>query len=168
MSLADEEIPPGGDVVSGDKVGGDKVGGDEAGRDVIHGATIREISESQVSLTGDAIGKQEIHYHYASVAPTAPAIDPAEAEARLAELPEDEIPEPASLPPGSRILLAANPNFVGRREALQELARLLKGGRTAAIGQVATVSGLGGVGKTQLAAEFVHRYGRYFAGGCSG
>jgi len=33
------------------------------------------------------------------------------------------------------------------------------------VGQIAAATGLGGIGKTQLASEFVHRYGRYFSGG---
>jgi hypothetical protein len=48
---------------------------------------------------------------------------------------------------------------------LRTLATALKGGETMAIGQTAAASGLGGIGKTQLASEFVHRYGQYFAGG---
>src|SRR5260370_1127614 len=32
---------------------------------------------------------------------------------------------------------------------------------------VAAATGLGGIGKTQLACEFVYRYGRFFAGGVS-
>ena len=61
--------------------------------------------------------------------------------------------------------LARNALFVGREEDLKALARALKAGETAAVGQLATVTGLGGIGKTQLASEFVHRYGQYFAGG---
>lgn len=61
--------------------------------------------------------------------------------------------------------LSHNPLFVGRDDELQELAGILKAGKTAAIGQIAAATGLGGIGKTQLAAEFVHRYGQYFAGG---
>ncbi len=33
------------------------------------------------------------------------------------------------------------------------------------IGQAASVDGMGGVGKTQLASEFAWRYGQYFSGG---
>jgi tetratricopeptide (TPR) repeat protein len=61
--------------------------------------------------------------------------------------------------------LRRNPLFVGREADLRALATALKGGETAAIGQTAAVSGLGGIGKTQLASEFVHRYGQFFVGG---
>ncbi len=92
---------------------------------------------------------------------------PEEADERLAALPLDDIPPPGPLPPGSRMSLGANPLFVGREDDLRRLARLLKAGDDGAIGQVETAAttGLGGIGKTQLACEFVHRYGRFFAGG---
>lgn len=79
---------------------------------------------------------------------------------RLAEMPEHDIPEPGPVPPGSRITLSPNPYFTGRQAALRRLARSLK-----APGGAIVVSGLGGVGKTQLAVEFALRYGWYFAGG---
>ncbi len=71
------------------------------------------------------------------------------------------------MPTGSRLPLTPNPLFVGRQVALQTLARTLKGGDTVAIGPltVAAATGGGGYGKTQLAVEFAHRYGPYFAGG---
>ena len=91
----------------------------------------------------------------------------AAAHARLAALPLDTIPPVATLPAGSRLPLTPNPLFVGRQAALQTLARTLKGGETVAIGPltVAAATGGGGYGKTQLAVEFAHRYGQYFAGG---
>ena len=84
---------------------------------------------------------------------------------QLAALPEDRVPEVSPLPAGSRMPLSHNPLFTGRQNDLQTLARLLRAGETAAIGPIAAATGLGGIGKTQLASEFVHRYGRHFAGG---
>jgi tetratricopeptide (TPR) repeat protein len=83
----------------------------------------------------------------------------------LNALPLDSIPDPAALPPGSRMPFSRNPLFVGRADDLRWLAATLKGGATAAIGQVAATTGLGGIGKTNLATEWVHRYGQFFAGG---
>jgi tetratricopeptide (TPR) repeat protein len=85
----------------------------------------------------------------------------------LAAFPAGEIPARGPLPAGSRMPFAANPLFVGREEDLRTLARRLRAGDTSAVGEVeiAAASGLGGIGKTQLASEFVHRYGRYFEGG---
>ena len=98
-------------------------------------------------------------------APSPP--DPVKAKATLEALPLDEVSQPGLLPVGSRMPLAHNPLFVGREESLKTLARQLKAGETSAVGQVeiAAATGLGGMGKTQLASEFVHRYGRFFAGG---
>ena len=89
----------------------------------------------------------------------------AKAQALLEQLPLDEIPPIAALPQGSRPVYSPNPLFVGRQEDLRNLAKALKAGGAAAIGQTAATAGLGGVGKTQLAVEFAQRYGRYFAGG---
>ncbi len=89
------------------------------------------------------------------------------AEERLDQLPLDRLPAPAPFPVGSRMPLRRNPLFVGREAELLALARILKGGGTVAIAQTeaAAVTGLGGIGKTHLALEFVHRYGQYFTGG---
>ncbi|MEA2558582.1 MAG: hypothetical protein QOH06_86 [Acidobacteriota bacterium] len=93
--------------------------------------------------------------------------DPETARSVLGALPLEEVPKPGPLPVGSRMPLAPNPLFVGREEDLKALARQLKAGETSAVGQVeiAAATGLGGIGKTQLASEFAHRYGRFFAGG---
>ena len=87
------------------------------------------------------------------------------AESKFAELPLKAIPDVAILPLGSRMPYARNPLFVGRQAELMQLAQAVKGGETIAVGQIAAATGLGGIGKTQLAVEFVHRYGQYFAGG---
>jgi tetratricopeptide (TPR) repeat protein len=103
-------------------------------------------------------------YAQATPRPVEPEILAA-AERQLAALPLDMIPAPAPLPAGSRMPLRQNPLFVGRQVDLRALAFALKGGEITAIGQTAAATGLGGIGKTQLAGEFVHRYGQFFAGG---
>jgi hypothetical protein len=86
--------------------------------------------------------------------------------ALLATLPDDVLPPRAPLPAGSRMPLASNPLFVGRgHELLQVATALMEGDATVALGQVVASTGLGGLGKTQLAVELVHRRGRYFAVG---
>jgi tetratricopeptide (TPR) repeat protein len=49
-----------------------------------------------------------------------------------------------------------NRNFTGREEMLSELRKALDSGQTAALTQA--ISGLGGVGKTQLATEYAYRH----------
>jgi tetratricopeptide (TPR) repeat protein len=119
----------------------------------------QQIVDKQVNVAGNL-------YIYAQATPR--PVDPetlAAAERQLAALPLDIIPDPAPLPSGSRMPLRRNPLFVGREADLRALAMALKGGETAAICQTAAASGLGGMGKTQLASEFVYRYGRFFVGG---
>ncbi|HEX8682703.1 MAG TPA: tetratricopeptide repeat protein [Ardenticatenaceae bacterium] len=74
-------------------------------------------------------------------------------------LPVDRVPDYAALPAGSRMVLRRNKLFTGREEDLWRVAEALETEETAAI------TGIGGLGKTQLAAEFVHRYGQFFEGG---
>jgi tetratricopeptide (TPR) repeat protein len=90
------------------------------------------------------------------------------AQRKLEAMPLDHIPLPAPLPPGSRMPFSPNPLFTGREAELQTLARYLSPiGMTeeAAEMPVVAITGLGGVGKTQMAIEFVHRYGQHFIGG---
>jgi len=77
----------------------------------------------------------------------------------------DGIPHLRPLPPTSLMPLRPNPQFVGREDELRELERHLRAGSTTAIGQVAAATGLGGIGKTQLAVEYAHRYGPRYWGG---
>lgn len=78
-----------------------------------------------------------------------------------------DLPAPVALPPGSRMPFARNPFFVGRTDDLQALAAALAVPGVTAISEhgAAAVIGMGGVGKSQLAVEFVHRYGARFLGG---
>jgi hypothetical protein len=54
-----------------------------------------------------------------------------------------------------------NPHFTGREEELQCLRQALKSGKPMALTQA--IQGLGGVGKTQLAAEYAHRHRNDYA-----
>lgn len=87
-----------------------------------------------------------------------------DASAPEAQLDLEVIPELANyLPPGSCMDQAHNARFTGRVTALRKLARhLLDPSRPTAI---ANISGIPGVGKTELAVEFALRYGPRFAGG---
>jgi len=77
----------------------------------------------------------------------------------------DGIPPVRPLPPKSLMPLRPNPHFVGREDELRQLETHLRAGSTTAIGQVAAATGLGGIGKTQLAVEYAHRYGPRYWGG---
>src|SRR5215471_2481484 len=76
-----------------------------------------------------------------------------------------KIPPVGPLPKGSRMPHAPSSLFVGREEELRELAQSLTPGAGTMVGVHAAVTGLGGVGKTQLAIEYAHRYGRRYPGG---
>ncbi|MCA9986408.1 MAG: tetratricopeptide repeat protein [Anaerolineales bacterium] len=82
-------------------------------------------------------------------------------------LPQYRVPAPAPLPAGSIMPFHRNPHFVGRHDNLLALAEALNYGFATTISQIETAAatGLGGIGKTQLAVEFVHRYGQFFQGG---
>ncbi|WP_414945339.1 FxSxx-COOH system tetratricopeptide repeat protein [Amycolatopsis sp. cmx-11-32] len=49
-----------------------------------------------------------------------------------------------------------NPNFTGRDELLEQLTRRLSSGTTAVL--PSALHGLGGIGKTQMAAEYIYRH----------
>ncbi len=88
------------------------------------------------------------------------AVDPPLSDIFPIQLPTERVPDVAPLPPGSRMPLGSNPLFTGRDNDLLQLAQALAVQRTSVV-----AAGIGGVGKTSLAAEFAHRYGQYFAGG---
>src|SRR5260370_1634495 len=51
-----------------------------------------------------------------------------------------------------------NPFFTGREEILAHLHSVLTDNQTAALTQAQAISGLGGIGKTQIAVEYAYRY----------
>jgi tetratricopeptide (TPR) repeat protein len=117
---------------------------------------LRDIINSTVAIGAGATARTEHHHHYAPPTP----IDLAAAQAQLDALPFDVVPPVTTLPSGSRMPLRRNFLFVGRENDLRRLAQTLKGGQAAAV-----TTGIGGIGKTQLASEFAHCYGHHFVGG---
>jgi tetratricopeptide (TPR) repeat protein len=110
---------------------------------------------------GDIINGSKTVYNINT--PPPPEIDPVKATELFQRLPTDHVPDYAPLPSGSRMDLDKNSQFfVGRQNELIQLAKNFQSSRSTVV--VAT-TGMGGIGKTQLASEFVHRYGCYFAGG---
>jgi tetratricopeptide (TPR) repeat protein len=72
------------------------------------------------------------------------------------------IPEPqrfpGALPPIWNIPFPRNPYFTGRENILKNLYDAFRTGKTAATAQPQAISGLGGIGKTQIAIEYAYRY----------
>ncbi|PYV45420.1 MAG: hypothetical protein DMG06_02435 [Acidobacteria bacterium] len=60
---------------------------------------------------------------------------------------------------------ALGDGFVGRVEALWEVHHKLNQGKTTIVQGVGVVTGMGGLGKSQLATDYVHRFGRTYGGG---
>jgi NB-ARC domain-containing protein len=73
------------------------------------------------------------------------------------------LPRPPTLltPPPQQLWMIPfprNPYFVGQEDLLSQLHRHLTRGTPTAVTQVQAISGLGGIGKTQLAIEYAYRY----------
>ena len=86
-----------------------------------------------------------------------PTTEPAFPPGRAVAAAKPEPPFPGALP-AIWNLTHRNPNFTGRVAQLEALRAHLTGGSTAAVTQAASISGLGGIGKSQLAIEYAYRY----------
>jgi tetratricopeptide (TPR) repeat protein len=64
----------------------------------------------------------------------------------------------AALPAIWNIPYPRNPYFLGRDDDLAQLRSHLQAGQATALSQPQAISGLGGIGKTQLALEYAYRY----------
>jgi tetratricopeptide (TPR) repeat protein len=87
------------------------------------------------------------------------------AQTRFEQLPKQKVPKLASVAPISRRpQLVPNPLFVGRSKELKQIAAWI-GQKNPLATPVCVLSGMGGLGKSQLALEVMYRYGPYFSGG---
>ena len=77
----------------------------------------------------------------------------------------DSLPQPRALPSSTNVPFRRNNDFVGRSEALLTVARHFFSKESVIPPPVAVVTGMKGLGKTQLAVEFAFRYASYFPGG---
>jgi hypothetical protein len=77
--------------------------------------------------------------------------------------PPNDLPAAGDLPTGSRLPYIRNAIFTGRRKELLALARHLLYAPPGSPRQV-VITGMGGIGKSELAVEFCYRYGRFISG----
>ena len=124
-----------------------------------------------LDFTNAPIGTEEFEFHYHQLVHNLDNSRPYEGDfeqfkkRKAVQIDPNTIPPVRPLPPGSRMLQAPNPLFVGRENELRDLNRMLTPGSGALVGVHAAVIGMGGVGKTQLAVEYAHRYGHLYQGG---
>ena len=75
---------------------------------------------------------------------------------------EARTPSEDTNPPVSSLIWSVpyrrNPFFTGRKEILAHLYTVLRSSKTVALTQPQAISGLGGIGKTQIAIEYAYRY----------
>jgi tetratricopeptide (TPR) repeat protein len=86
---------------------------------------------------------------------TSPPVSPPYPGNPAAATPADEGPRPPGSSPAAWNLARRNPAFTGRDGMLNRLHDTLRGGHRVA---VQALHGMGGVGKTQLALEYAHRF----------
>jgi hypothetical protein len=67
--------------------------------------------------------------------------------------------------PAFQVPYPPNPLFLGRNAELQQLSSALLGEGSKIAAVLPAIAGIGGIGKTQLASEFAHRYRNDFPGG---
>ena len=107
----------------------------------------RDRASAREALLADAVGRRP--------KPSREPVYPGE----VSKEPEPDFPGTSSSI--RNILHPRNPNFTGREETLSDLRAALTQGQTTAL---SALSGLGGIGKTQLALEYTYRFETEYAG----
>lgn len=90
-------------------------------------------------------------------------------EAKVPDEKPPDIPNPQSYDLSNRPSYipfnAKGEQHIGREDKLQDVHKMLQEGHRTAIGQAVAFEGLGGLGKTQLAVEYAHRFGKEYKNG---
>ncbi len=133
---------------------------------IVAGAPESLVKESRWLLNGD--GQPVLQLENDLPAPLAP---PATTQPEAPAGPHSASPPPGRSTPGvDRVpfnvpFRSKRDTFVGRDDLLAQVHDLLEAGRRTVVGQAANIHGLGGIGKTQLAVEYAHRYRDQYANG---
>lgn len=79
----------------------------------------------------------------------------------------ETLAQPGALPTHAYLPYLRNHDFTGRNESLIFLAEQLQVDAYSenALPRIVSITGMGGIGKSQLAVEYCYRYGRYYLGG---
>ena len=124
----------------------------------LFGKSVRELGLSQ--LEGEMQGEQApalaAPLEQLSTPRSVPTPEPEAEQTASAE--QHERLHPASAPKVWMLPYLRNPFFRGREEVIAQLWRQLQSGPTMALCQPRAISGLGGVGKTQVALEYAYRH----------
>lgn len=80
-------------------------------------------------------------------------------------IPLDRLSSHQPLPPGSYMPIKPHPLFVGRDDEIWSLARLFRAAEGGSNSRLVAITGIVGIGKSQLACEFAYRYGAFFSEG---
>lgn len=88
--------------------------------------------------------------------------DEGSSEEVFSSIPVVDSPLPTTHFLHSNVPYRRNPYFTGRKIILERLHNALNSNEAVALTQAQAISGLGGVGKTQIAIEYVYRYGHHY------
>jgi nucleoside phosphorylase/tetratricopeptide (TPR) repeat protein len=105
--------------------------------------------------------KNDLYHEYTARASALYALSFIRAYVTNERLPRSDGPSPSSRDgpsPAWNIPYPHNSFFAGRENVLTQLADVLKTGQATALSQPQAISGLGGIGKTQIAVEFAYQH----------
>jgi len=85
-------------------------------------------------------------------------------QSKVSAAPTPSPTQPGDLPIGPYLPFPRNGHFTGRKSGLEKLAETLLGEHQTGVVVNQAITGMGEIGKTQLAVEFAYEYGHHFQG----